>query len=146
MSLHTDSVFISAISSDTALMGKIGGRLYGTAIPMPDEDADNTPVPYIIVTFDGLTNDNMTKDDEMESIYDTVSIGIQVVAASLSALHELTQDVRDAVRAYIATDETIVNDYTFSAASIQYDSWKPCYWQTLRYQCDVTNLIEEDED
>ena len=33
--------------------------------------------------------------------------------------------------------------YQFSADSVQYDSMKPCYWQTLHYQCEVSNEDEE---
>ena len=43
MSLATDSIFIAAIQSNPALVERIGGRLYGQAIPLPDEDADNVP-------------------------------------------------------------------------------------------------------
>ena len=77
MSLATDSIFIAAIQSNTELMEALGyeapeeeyegrpGRLYGTAIPLPDEDADNTPVPYIIVTFDGQVCYRLLPGDEV---------------------------------------------------------------------------------
>ena len=35
---------------------------------------------------------------------------------------------------------------TFTADAVQYDPWKPCYWQTLRYQCSVTNTINDDDE
>ena len=146
MSLATDSIFIAAIQSNTELMERIGGRLYGTAIPLPDEDADNVPVPYIIVSFDGLNNQNQTKDDMYESNYDTVNIGVEVTGETIKDLHELTQEVRDTILNYFREHETAVNDYTFSADAIQYDSLKPCYWQTLRYQCDVLNTNEENDE
>jgi hypothetical protein len=39
-----------------------------------------------------------------------------------------------------------ITEYRFSADGVQYDPDKPCYWQVLRYACDVINLIvEEDE-
>lgn len=144
MSLATDSIFIAALSESEDVMGAIDGRLYGTAIPLPDEDADNVPVPYIIVTFDGLNNDNSTKDDRYESEYDKVNIGIEITAKTIGGLHDLTQMVRDTILAYFRENDTAVNDYAFSAEPIQFDSLKPCYWQTLRYQCDVCN-IEDDE-
>ena len=145
MSLATDSIFIAAIQSNPALVERIGGRLYGTAIPLPDEDADNVPVPYIIVTFDGLNNQNQTKDDVYESNDDTVNIGVEVTAKTLDDLHELTQMVRDTILAYFRANHTNVEDYTFSADAIQYDSLKPCYWQTLRYQCEVYNLNDDEQ-
>ena len=158
MSLATDSIFTTALQSNSDLMAKLGyvaptltdkgkpARLYGTAIPLPDEDADNVPVPYVIVTFDGLNNDAGTKDDRYESEYDRVNIGIEVVGKTLEDLHGLTQMVRDTVLAYFRANNTNVSDYTFTADAIQYDSLKPCYWQTLRYQCEVYNLNDDEQD
>ena len=146
MSLATDSIFIAAIQSNPALVERIGGRLYGTAIPLPDEDADNVPVPYAIVTFNGLNNQNETKDDVYESNYDTVNIGVEVTGETINDLHELTQAVRDTILSYFRENETAVTDYTFTADAIQYDSLKPCYWQTLRYQCEVDNNIKDNDD
>ena len=146
MSLATDSIFIAAIQSNPALVDLIGGRLYGTAIPLPDEDADNVPVPYIIVTFNGLNNQNETKDDVYESNDDTVNIGVEVTGETIDDLHDLTQAVRDTILSYFREHETAVSDYTFSADAIQYDSLKPCYWQTLRYQCEVENLNDDEQE
>ena len=130
---------MKAIQSDASLMQKIGGRLYGTAIPLPDENADNVPVPYIIITFNGLTNDQGTKDDRYESRYDKVEIGVEVTAKTLDDLHVLTEMVRDTILSYLRSRTTAVDDYLFTAEGIQYDSMKPCYWQVLRYQCDTIN-------
>ena len=158
MSLATDSIFTTALQSNSDLMATLGyvaptltdkgkpARLYGTAIPLPDEDLDNVPVPYVIVTFDGLNNDAGTKDDRYESEYDRVNIGIEVVGKTLEDLHGLTQTVRDTVLAYFRANHTNVEDYIFSADAIQYDSLKPCYWQTLRYQCEVYNLNDDEQD
>ena len=130
---------MKAIQSDALLMQKIGGRIYGTSIPLPDEDADNVDVPYIIVTFNGLTNDQGTKDDRYESRYDKVEIGVEVTAKTLDDLHVLTEMVRDTILSYLRSRSTAVSDYLFTAEGIQYDSMKPCYWQVLRYQCDTIN-------
>ena len=158
MSLATDSIFTTALQSNSELMSTLGyvaptltdkgkpARLYGTAIPLPDEDLDNVPVPYVIVTFDGLNNDAGTKDDRYESEYDRVNIGIEVVGKTLEDLHGLTQMVRDTVLAYFRANHTNVEDYTFSSDAIQYDSMKPCYWQMLRYQCAVYNLEDDEQD
>ena len=143
MSLQTDTVFIKALSGNAELMAQIGAtadslpRLYGTAIPLPDEDADNVPVPYIIVTFDGMNNDAQTKDDPYEGDGDVVNIGVTVVGRNLAELHTLTQTVRDTILQYMRTNETEVEDYQMTASAIQYDSWKPCYWQSLNYACDT---------
>lgn len=146
MSLATDSIFIYALSASEDIVQAVDGRIYGTAIPLPDEEADNVPVPYIIVTFDGLNNDADTKDCSYESDYDRVNIGVEVTGKTINDLHELTQAVRDTILSYFREHETTVSDYTFSADPIQYDSLKPCYWQTLRYQCEVENLNDDEQD
>lgn len=160
MSLATDSIFITALQSNSELLDKLKEsidddsttvidetpRLYGTAIGLPDDDADNVPVPYVIVTFDGLTNDQGTKDDRYESENDTVNIGIEVTAKTLDDLHTLTQMVRDTILSYLRNNDTAIMDYQFSAQQIQYDSMKPCYWQVLTYQCDVDNTYNDEQE
>lgn len=146
MSLATDSIFVDALQSNAALVERVGGRIYGTAIPLPDEDADNVPVPYLIVTFDGMNNDAGTKDNMYESNYDRVNIGVEVVGETLAKLHEVAQAVRDTIWNYFVNNRTAVEDYTFTADAIQYDSMKPCYWQVLRYQCDVYNIEDDEQD
>ena len=152
MSLATDSIFIAAIQSNHALVERIGGRLYGTAIPLPDEDADNVDVPYIIVTFDGLNNDDSTKDQPYEGDYDKVNIGVEVTAESLTSIHELTHIIRQTILDYIRGkketegDEFPIDDYQLSAQAIQFDSLKPCYWQVLKYQCDVRNYLNDEQE
>lgn len=140
-SFATDSLFIAALSSDSALMAEIGRRLYSTAIPLPDEDADNVPTPYIIVTFDGLTNSGTTKDDVFDGDGDEVQIGIEVAANSREQLAGLTARVRETVYRYFTEEaedgREQVEDWTFSAEKVEYDPLKPCYWHTLHYQCDV---------
>ena len=127
-------------------MQTIDGRLYSTAIPMPDEDAENVPVPYIIVTFNGLNNEGTTKDDPFEGDTDMVQIGVEVTAINREQLAELTQLVRSTIHDYLTEDvddeRQTIDDYQLSAEAVQYDSMKPCYWQTLRYQCDVFNRQE----
>ena len=153
MGLSTDSLFITALQSNSDLMEALGydaqtgapARLYGTAIPLPDKDVDNVPVPYVIVTFDGLNNDAGTKDDRYESDYDKVNIGIEVCGETLKDLHDITNLVRGTIREYFRENETAIDDYIFGAQAIQFDSMKPCYWQVLTYQCDV-KIINEDDD
>ena len=154
MSLATDSIFITALQSNSDLMEALGydaqtgepARLYCTAISLPDEDAENVPVPYVIVTFDGLTNDQCTKDDRYESEYDTVNIGVEVTARNINELHDMTQMVRDTILSYLRENDTAIMDYNFAAQQIQFDSLKPCYWQVLTYQCDVENHINDNDD
>lgn len=148
MSLQTDSIFIAAIGADADIMETIDGRLYGTAIPLPDEDADNVPVPYLIVTFDSLQNSAETKDTPFEGDEDIVNIGIEVAATTLASLHALTQKVRNVVREYFESGNASgIDDYRFTADAIRYDSLKPCFWQVLRYQCSTDlNVLDYEQD
>jgi hypothetical protein len=145
MGLSTDSIFIYALSASEDIVQAVDGRIYGTAIPLPDEEADNVPVPYIIVTFNGLNNIDETKDDMYESDYDSVNIGIEVIGKTLGHLHDLTEMVRNVIHQYFVQNETPVEGYQFSAQPIIFDSEKPCYWQVLNYQCEVYNHEINDE-
>ena len=145
MGLSTDSIFIYALSASEDIVQAVDGRIYGTAIPLPDEEADNVPVPYIIVTFNGLNNVDETKDDMYESDYDSVNIGIEVIGKTLGHLHDLTEMVRNVIHQYFAQNETPVEGYQFSAQPIIFDSEKPAYWQVLNYQCEVRNIEDNDE-
>ena len=129
----------------TATKEAVLPRIYNTAIPLPDEEADNVPVPYIILSFDALTNDQSTKDS-FEGNTDQVQIGIEIAAVNRPQLGTLAELVRQTVREYFENIdpedddyELIPLDYQFSASAVQYDAQKPCHWQVLQYQCD-TNL------
>jgi hypothetical protein len=145
MILQTDIIFVKALHDDEELMAKLAaGDVYNTAIALPDEDLDNASLPYVIVSFDGLTNDIDTKDDPYESDSDAVNISIEIAARTRSELGQLAEAVRHQVHQYFLdadpTDEDadlIPHDYQFSAQAVNYDSLKPCYWQVLTYQCDT---------
>ena len=145
MSLITDKVFYNALRSNTALMEQVGGRIESTSIPVPDEQLDNEPVPYIIITFDGLQNDGFTKDNNFEGDTDHVQVGIEVAADTRDELGDLMQAIRETVIAYFEDNEGhawddyqyIPSNYTFTASQVGYDSMKPCYYQTLNYNCDT---------
>jgi hypothetical protein len=144
MSLLTDTVFVSALRADSELMQQLpAGDVYNTAIGLPDEELDNAPLPYIIVSFDGMTNDQTTKDS-FEGDTDTVTIGIEVAASTRKELFDITQAVRSTVLGFFEQlpedDEDFAEapmDYQLSATAVNYDDLKPCYWQRLSYQCDV---------
>lgn len=147
MSLLTDIIFVKALRSNAELIERLpAGDVYNTAIALPDEEAENAPLPYIIVTFDGLNNQNTTKDDAFESESDSVQIGITICTGEREELGEMAVAVRTTIREYFREhygDETdddfalIPDDIMLNAQGVQYDSMKPCFWQTLNYQCDT---------
>ena len=148
-----DEIIYEALKADEQLTTATDGRVMSTCIEVPPTDADNTPLPYIIVSFDGLTNDVETKDDPFEGDTDHVSIGIEIAARTRIELGVLADRVRKAVHSYclqaIENNDTlgeVPEDYTFSAQAVNYDSMKPCYWQILNYQCDCDNNVIADDD
>ena len=144
MSLQTDIIFVRALRENQELMAQLpAGDVYNTAIALPEPEAENAPLPYIIVSFDGLVNDQTTKDS-LEGDTDTVTIGIEVAASTRKELFDLTQAVRSTVLAFfeqLPEDDTDIGeapmDYQLSATGVNYDDQKPCYWMRLSYQCDV---------
>ena len=146
MSLITDKVFYNALRSNASLMAQVGGRIESTSIPVPDEQLPNEPVPYIIITFDGLQNEDFTKDNDYEGDTDKVQVSIEVAAESRDELGRIMQSIRETVIAYFQDTEGhawddyeyIPDDYTLSASPVVYDPVKPCYSQTLTYNCDTT--------
>lgn len=146
MSLITDKVFYNAIRSNASLMAQVGGRVESTSIPVPDEEFDNTPVPYIIITFDGLQNEGFTKDNDFEGNKDRVQVSIDVAAQSRDELGQIMTDIRKTIIDYFEDDENHVVDdydlvptnYVFTASAIGYFPDAPYYYQTLTYNCDTT--------
>lgn len=149
MSLLTDIIFVKALRSNTTLMNQLAdGDVYNTAIDMPDKDVENADLPYIIVSYDGMQNDDTTKDDSYEGDTDDVQISIEVAAEHRPQLGEMMTAIRQTIRSYFAahkgdnSDEDfalIPNSMSVSAREVQYDQDKPCYWQVLQYRCD-TNI------
>lgn len=146
MSLITDKVFYNALRSNAELMATVGGRIESTSIPVPDEEFDNVDVPYIIITFDGLQNEGFTKDNSFEGCEDKVQVSIEVAADTRDALGDIMETIRQTVIAYFEDTEGhawddyeyVPTNYTFTASAVGYDSMKPCYYQTLTYNCDTT--------
>ena len=145
MSLVTDKVFYNALRSNESLMAQVGGRIESTSIPVPDEEFLNEPIPYVIITFDGMTNTGHTKDNSYEGDTDQVTVSIEVAAESRDHLGQLMQAIRQTVVDYFEDTEGhdwddydyVPVNYVLTASAVAYDSMKPCYYQTLSYQCDT---------
>lgn len=145
MSLITDKVFYNALRSNAELMATVKGRIESTSIPVPEEQLLNEPVPYVIITFEGLQNEGFTKDNDFEGDLDKVQVSIVVAAQSRDELGGIMQTIRQTVIAYFEDGEGhawddyeyIPTNYTLTASQVAYDSIKPCYYQTLTYNCDT---------
>ncbi len=97
MSLLTDSIFIKALKGSAAISNAVSKRIYGTAIPLPDAQAENVELPYIIVSFEGSQTVPDTKDGDMEGYEMQNTVGVLLVAATLPALHTLMEAVRSVI-------------------------------------------------
>lgn len=147
MSLLTDLIFVKALRSNSQLMSQLpAGDVYNTTIALPDIDMENAPIPYVIVSFDGMTNSDETKDNDFEGDTDLVTISIEVAAPTRPMLGELMTTIRETVRDYFIAHQNDDSDEDFalipwdmkpSAGRVAYDPDKPCHWQVLTYQCET---------
>lgn len=143
--LELDEIFYNALTADETIVSDTGGRIYSTCVEVPPTDADNTPLPYIIIMDDGLQNDQATKDDIWESEDDRVQASVQISAVSPKEVKRLTRLCRKAIANYIASMSG-EKPYLISltADGTAWDWTKPCYYKTLNYQCDVTNTNDNE--
>jgi hypothetical protein len=85
-----DEILYNAVTTDTSLMTVTSGRIKSTCFEVSPEEQDNTPLPYIIVSDDGLTNDQTTKDNTWESSEDRVQASVEVGAKSPKQVKQLS--------------------------------------------------------
>lgn len=145
MSLQTDAVFVAALRSNSTLLSLLPkGDVWGTAITCPDADLDNTPVPYVIVTYDGMQNDGDSKDDSYEGDTDMVQVSIEITANTREELADIAELVRSTISGYFEEyygDDSediyslIPSSYNLKGGRVSWDATKPCFWQTLTYSC-----------
>ena len=139
---QVDEIIYDAIRADEELMTAISGHVVSTCFEVSPTDADNTPLPYIIVTDDGFQNQVESKDDGWEGTEDRVSVGVEVAAESPQDVKRLIKMVRQAVASYIGQmyddGEDIPELDSLSSDGLAWDWTKPCYYQRLTYQC-ITN-------
>lgn len=142
--MELDEIIYAALTANETLSSETGGRIYSTCIEVPPTDEDNTPLPYIIITEEPSQNDQGTKDDVWESATDIVNVGVIVSAASPAEVKRLRKIVRKAVGAYV---ESMTEDIPYlrqaSRDGIAWDWTKPCYYDTLHYQCDMINDLND---
>ena len=145
---QVDEIIYDAICEDAALMEAIDNHVVSTCFEIPPTDEDNTPLPNIIITFDGFQNNVTNKDCVWEGGEDRVQVGVDVAASSPDEVKQLVRKVRKAVETYIGTlytnGEKIPELESLSSDGIAWDWMKPCYYQRLNYQC-ITNADIDDE-
>ena len=143
MALELDELFFNALMADADLVLAVGGRIESTCFEVSPDDQDNTQLPCLIVTDDGLTNNLTTKDTEWESDEDRVQASVEIDAESPKRVKQLIPMVRKAIANYIESladnGEEIPCLQSVQTNGVAWDWMKPCYHSTITYTCDIEN-------
>ena len=141
--MELDELFFNALMEDADLVLAVGGRIESTCFEVSPDEQDNTPLPCIIVTDDGLSNQPTDKDIEWEAGEDRVQASVEVDAKDPKQVKQLIRMVRKAISNYITSlyekDEEIPCLQSVQTNGIAWDWMKPCYHETITYTCDVQN-------
>jgi hypothetical protein len=144
MAIELDEIFFNALMADAELVQAVGGRIESTCFEVAPDDADNTQLPNIIITDDGLTNQPQSKDMEWEAEIDRVQASVDVAAEDPKQVKHLIRMVRKAITNYIVAmddkGEKIPCLQSLQTTGVQWDWTKPCYHSVIIYQCDVDNI------
>ena len=149
--LRLDKIFFDAITADAELMQAVGGRVKSTCFEVSPEDTDNTPLPYIIIIDEGKAPAQTTKDDEWMPSQWRVSAGVEVGAVSPNEVDALVMKAMKAIANYIVTMSIHGEDFPYlnegfpQTQGVAWDWTKPCYFDTLHYQCEMYLNNEYDE-
>ena len=145
MALELDELFFNALKADADLVAAVGGldQIESTCFEVSPDEKDNTKLPCIIVTDDGLTNNLTNKDVEWESGEDRVQASVEVDGCDPKEVKKLIRMVRKAIANYITSlydqGEEIPCLQSVQTSGVAWDWMKPCYHETITYTCDVQN-------
>lgn len=146
MSLRIGSAFLAALRANADLQTMLGGmaaaddetytgaRIFYVARMEADELQDR--IPYIVVMPKGITTQGNKDDYDAEEV---ATVEVLCVATDGESLVELAEMVKTTIDDSLQGDETYrIDDFAFSASAVQFDPDKPCFFQTLTYQCSTT--------
>lgn len=143
--MNLDELFFNAIMADADLVLAVGGRVESTCFEVSPDETDNTLLPNIIITDDGMTNQPDSKDVEWESREDRVQASVDVAAEDPKQVKQLIGMVRHAIANYIQAlddqEEDIPYLQSVQTAGVAWDWMKPCYHDVITYTCDVPNQL-----
>lgn len=138
-----DEILYNALKADETLMQAVGDRIVSTCFEVGPDEQDNTQLPCIIVTDDGIQNTPDTKDCNWEASEDRVQASVEVDGRSPKEVKQLQQMCRQLIADYIRTmannDEEIPYLESLQSNGIAWDWMKPCYHSTLTYNCIIDN-------
>lgn len=146
MSLRIGSAFLAALRANADLQTMLGGmaaaddetytgaRIFYVARMEADELQDR--IPYIVVMPKGITTQGNKDDYDAEEV---ATVEVLCVATDGESLVELAEMVKTTIDDSLQGNETYrIDDFAFSASAVQFDPDKPCFFQTLTYQCSTT--------
>lgn len=129
-----DIAVMQSLNRSDALTTLVENRIFNTMRPELDEREDK--IPYIVVSYEGMTNDCDNKD-LCEGAQDVERVNVLCVAQDRIQLANVINVARDAVRSYLNSDDCFakysIEDYEISASAILGDWTVPCVYQSLNY-------------
>lgn len=128
-----DIAVMHSLNRSDALTTLVENRIFNTMRPEYDEQEDK--IPYIVVTYEGMTNDNDNKDS-IEGDEDVERVNVLIVAQDRVQLSNIVNAARTAIRDYLggdAFDTYGIADYSVSASAVLGDWTVPCVYQSLNY-------------
>jgi hypothetical protein len=147
MAIELDELFFNALMADADLVLSVGGRIESTCFEVSPDDVDNTQLPNIIITDDGLTNQPQSKDITWEADEDRVQASVDVAAEDPKQVKALIRMVRKAIANYIENLDPEKDEIpclqSLQTTGVEWDWMKPCYHSAIIYQCDVENDIND---
>lgn len=135
-----DIAVMHSLNRSDALTTLVENRIFNTMRPEYDEQEDK--IPYIVVTYEGMTNDNDNKDS-IEGDEDVERVNVLIVAQDRVQLSNIVNAARSAIRDYLggdAFDTYGIADYSVSASAVLGDWTVPCTYQSLNYTI-YTNIL-----
>ena len=128
-----DIAIVQALQRSETIETLVEHRIFNTMRPEYDEQEDK--IPYIVVTYEGMTNDNDNKDS-IEGDEDVERVNVLIVAQDRVQLSNIINEARTDIRDYLggdAFDTYGIADYSVSASAILGDWTVPCVYQSLNY-------------
>ena len=145
-------IIFDALCANSELVQIVGGRIKSTCFEVPPMEQDNTPLPYIIITDDGMSPSQTTKDNEWMPYLFRVNVGVEIGATSSNEVWDIELKVMKSIADHMESlagqgiDTPYLNEGYPQTEGIAWDWTKPCYFDTIHYQCDVENTNDDEQE
>ena len=141
-----DEIIYDALTADNGIGLLLRGGIHSTCIEVPPTEDDNTPLPYIVITDGGYTNELGTKDYVWEGPTDHCKASVIVSANSPAEVKRLRRLIRQAIELHVVAMAEPPMLTASNNDGVAWDWTKPCYYDTLHYQCDMEVLTEDNNE